>query len=241
MAYTGDMPRNTLTREQIVRAAIELLDAEGVEGLSMRCLGNRLGSAATAVYWHVKSKDALVVLAGDAVWGEIALPDLSAVGWRTAATRMANDTYAMVIRHLWLVPAMSTHLIYGPGKARYDDHSLAVYEAAGVTGVTGGDADWALTALHSVFTFVLGMALGEAAEVAWRTRLRHEGGNEEEQMRDALAQASAIAMQFPRLRTRIEAGGSADLAAPPDQSFAFGLQALLDGLEAQLAARPRPA
>jgi len=140
-------------------------------------------------------------------------------------------------RHLWLVPAMSTHLIYGPGKARYDDHSLAVYEAAGFT---GGDADWALKALHSVFTFVLGMALGEAAEVAWRTRLRRDGGNEE-QMRDALAQASAIAMRFPRLRARIEAWGDADLAAPPDQSFEFGLQAILDGLEARLAARPRPA
>ncbi len=238
MTYTRDMPRNTLTREQIVRAAIELLDAEGVDGLSMRCLGNRLGSAATAVYWHVKSKDDLVVLAGDEVWGEIELPDPSEVGWRTAATRMANDTYAMINRHLWLVPAMSTHLIYGPGKARYDDHSLAVYEAAGFT---GGNADWALKALHSVFTFVLGMALAEAAEVAWRTRLRRDGGNEEEQIRDALARASDIAMQFPQLRTRIEALGDADLTAPPDQSFAFGLQAILDGLEAQLAARPMPA
>ena len=50
------MPRDTLTREQIVRAAIDLLDAEGLEGLNMRSLGTRLGSAATAVYWHVGSK-----------------------------------------------------------------------------------------------------------------------------------------------------------------------------------------
>jgi len=40
-----------LTREQIVEAAIKLLDAEGLEGLNMRGLGKRLGSAATAVYW----------------------------------------------------------------------------------------------------------------------------------------------------------------------------------------------
>src|SRR6266508_2568342 len=53
MAYPGDMPRDTLTREQIVRAAIELMDAEGVEGLSMRRLGKRLGSAATAVFAFV--------------------------------------------------------------------------------------------------------------------------------------------------------------------------------------------
>ena len=70
------MPRDTLTRDQIVTAAIDLLDAEGLEGLNMRALGQRLGSAATAVYWHVGSKDNLIALAGDQVWSEIALPDL---------------------------------------------------------------------------------------------------------------------------------------------------------------------
>src|SRR5579859_7140401 len=55
--YGGDMPRDTLTLEQIVTAAVELLDAEGLEGLNMRALGSRLDSAATAVYWHVGSKE----------------------------------------------------------------------------------------------------------------------------------------------------------------------------------------
>jgi AcrR family transcriptional regulator len=57
MPYPLRMPRDTLTREQIVKAAMELLDDEGLEGLNMRALGRRLGSAATAVYWHVGSKD----------------------------------------------------------------------------------------------------------------------------------------------------------------------------------------
>jgi AcrR family transcriptional regulator len=61
------MPRDTLTREQIVGAAIDLLDADGLEGLNMRALGQRLGSAATAVYWHVGSKDNLIALAADQV------------------------------------------------------------------------------------------------------------------------------------------------------------------------------
>lgn len=225
------MPRDTLTREQIVRAAIELLDAEGLAGLNMRSLGNRLGSAATAVYWHVKSKDNLVVLACDEVWSEIELPELSAAGWRTAATTMANDLHAMVTRHPWLVPAMGSHLIYGPGKARYDDHSLGVYEAAGFTGTAADNAT------KTVMTYVLGTALGEAAEAAWSARLRRDGGNEEEQLRDTLVWASEIAMRFPRLRARIEALGDADSAAPPDQSFESGLQTILDGLETQLAAR----
>jgi AcrR family transcriptional regulator len=235
LGYRADMPRDTLTREQIVRAAIELLDADGVEGLSMRRLGDRLGSVATAVYWHVKSKDDLLVLAADAVWGEVELPDLGDVGWRTAATRIAHDTYAMITRHPWLLPAMSTRLVYGPRKARYDDHCLAVYEAAGFT---GADAD---NAHKTVFAFVLATALGEAAERLWRARVRRDGGNDEEQLRDTIARASEIAMRFPRLRARIQALEDADPAAAGDQSFEFGLQVVLDGLQRRLAARPVPA
>jgi len=226
------MPRDTLTREQIVRVAIELLDAEGLDGLSMRSLGNRLGSAATAVYWHVKSKDNLVVLAGDAVFNEIALPDPDTVGWRAAATTMALDTYAMVTRHSWLVPAMGTHLIYGPGKARHDDHGLAVYEAAGFA-----DPD-AEAALNTVFTFVLGRALGEAADAAWRTRLRRDGRDETEQARLVMAAVTDIAAEFPRLRARITAVGDADSANLTDPSITFGLRTILDGLEIRLTARP---
>src|SRR5438105_244966 len=85
MPYGGHMPRDTLTRGQIVNAAIDLLDADGLEGLNMRALGQRLGSAATAVYWHVGSKDNLIALAADEVWSEIARPDPAVVGWRAAA------------------------------------------------------------------------------------------------------------------------------------------------------------
>lgn len=128
------MARDTLTRDQIVRTAVELLDAEGLEGLNMRALGNRLNSAATAMYWHVKNKDNLVLLTTDQVWSELTLPDLDAVDWRTAATAMATDLYAMFTRHPWLVQVFTAHVVYGEGKARHDDHSLAVYESAGFTG-----------------------------------------------------------------------------------------------------------
>ncbi|MGK3202793.1 TetR/AcrR family transcriptional regulator C-terminal domain-containing protein [Amycolatopsis sp. MEPSY49] len=225
------MPRDTLTRDQIVRAAIELLDDEGLERLNMRSLGRRLGSAATAVYWHVKNKDNLVVLAGDAVWAEIELPDLSTVGWREAATTMAVGARDMVSRHLWLVPAMGTHLIYGPGKARHDDHCLGVYEKAGFSRL---DADWAM---NTVFVFVLGRALGEAAELAWNRRLRRSGNNEEEELQNTMERITKIAMQFPRLRARMEEWDDSDSAGPADQSFEFGLNAILDGLEARLLSR----
>src|SRR5215468_1594535 len=105
------MPRDTLTRERIVQAAIDLLDAEGLEGLNMRALGQRLGSAATAVYWHVGSKENLVALAGDQAWHEVARPDPAEHGWRAAATLMATDLHAMLLRHPWLLQAFGSFLI----------------------------------------------------------------------------------------------------------------------------------
>jgi AcrR family transcriptional regulator len=228
------MPRDTLTREQIVNAAIDLLDTEGLDGLNMRSLGKRLGSAATAAYWHVGSKANLIVLAGDQVWNEIALPDLTAIDWRAAATSMATDLHAMLTRHPWLVQAFGSFLLFGPGKARHDDHNLAIYEAAGFTGTR---ADQAAAA---VFTFVLGNALGPAAVASLTRKLSRDGGDAEELMRDGMAKASEIATQFPRLRARLETA-AAEYGAAPDKTFEFGLQAILDGLEAQLIARRPPA
>jgi AcrR family transcriptional regulator len=223
------MPRDTLTRERIVNAAIDLLDAEGLEGLNMLALGERLDSAATAVYWHVGSKANLIALAGDQAWTEIALPDLAATGWRTAATATATDLHAMLTRHPWLVQAFGAFPVFGPGKARHDDHTLAVFEAAGFA---GEQADQAATA---VFTFVLGNALGPAATASLARKLRHDGGNAGEPMRDLMANAREIAARFPRLRARLDTA-AAGYGAAPEGSFELGLNAILDGLEARLIA-----
>ncbi|TDD06129.1 TetR family transcriptional regulator [Nonomuraea deserti] len=228
------MPRDTLTREQIVHAAVELLDAEGLEGLSMRTLGRRLNSAATAVYWHVKNKDNLVLLAADHVWGELALPDPDSADWRTTAATMATDLYGMFARHPWLVQAFTAHVLYGEGKSRHDDHTLAVYEAAGFT---SGQADQAAAA---VFTYVLGNAAGAAATASLTRNLTAGGTTAQEQLQGAMAQAQEIAMRYPRLRTRLETPAATDYAASPDHAFEYGLQALLDGLERQLST-PDPA
>jgi AcrR family transcriptional regulator len=228
------MPRETLTREQIVAAAIDLLDAEGLEGLNMRALGARLGSAATAVYWHIGNKDNLIALAGDQVWNEIVLPDLTELDWRAAATQMAGGLYAMLVRHPWLLQAFGSFLVYGPGKARHDDHNLAIYENAGFTRTR---ADQAATA---VFTYVLGNALGPAAAGSFARRLDREGADATAAMTDRMARLSEIAGRYPRLRTRLDAP-SAGYATAPERAFEFGLQALLDGLQAHLDTRPAKA
>ena len=222
------MPRDTLTREQIVQAAIQLLDTEGLEGLNMRELGQRLGSAATAVYWHVGSKEDLIALAGDQAWNEIPLPDPEKLGWREAAKQMATGLYAMLTHHPWLLQAFGSFLILSTGKARHDDHNLAIFEAAGFV---GAQADQAAT---TVFTYVLGNALGPAAAASLNRKLDRGGSDASELIREHVARVKEIAAQFPRLRTRVETG-AAEYGAAPENSFETGLQAILDGLEARLS------
>ena len=226
------MARETLSRDQIVTAALELMDAEGLEGMNMRALGKHLDSAPTAVYWHVGSRDSLIALAADRAWAEVELPDPAAVGWRTAAYQMATSEYAMLTRHPWLVQAFGSYQLYGPGKARHDEHSIAVYQAAGFA---GAEADQATSA---VFTFVLGNALGLAATASFSRKLGRDGGDVQALLQANRAEVLEVASQFPLLRARLELP-SAGYGAAPEGSFAFGLQALLDGLEARLAARAK--
>ncbi|WP_137978938.1 TetR/AcrR family transcriptional regulator C-terminal domain-containing protein [Streptomyces violaceusniger] len=224
------MARDTLTADRIIGAAIELLDDEGLDGLNMRSLAKRLDSAATAVYWHIKTKDDLVRLASDAIWHEVELPDPDATDWRTAATAHASAMHAMLTRHPWLVQAFGSHFLYGPGQARHNDLSLSIYEKAGFT---AADAD---RAAATVLTFVLGSALGPAAQVSLNRRLSKDGADTGQLMADAMTQAQETAGQFPRLRKRLGTTAATEYAAAPDNTFTFGLQSILDGFEARLTA-----
>jgi len=89
---SGD--RQPLTRDQIVGAAIKLIDAEGLEGFSMRRLGQELGAGATTLYWHVKDKDQLIDLVLDESALEVRLDDdagcaVGATAWQAWPVRCA--------------------------------------------------------------------------------------------------------------------------------------------------------
>ena len=164
------------------------------------------------------------------MWSEIARPDPDVAGWRAAAAAMATDLYETLIRHPWLAQAFGSQLLYGPGKARHDDHGLAIYEAAGFT---GEQADQAAV---TVLTFVLGHALGAAAEASLTRKLGQDGGDGAALLRDRMAGAHEIAARFPRLRARLDTA-AAGYGASPEDSFEFGLQVILDGLQDRLASR----
>ncbi len=134
----------------------------------------------------------------------------------------------MLTRHPWLVQAFGSHLLYGPGQARYNDLGLAIYEEAGFA---ADDADRAAAA---VFTFVLGNALGPAAQVSLNRRLSKDGADAGQLTADAMTRAAEIAKQFPRLRERLDTTAATEYVAAPDRTFEFGLQSLLEGFETRL-------
>ncbi|QWF83806.1 TetR/AcrR family transcriptional regulator [Amycolatopsis sp. CA-230715] len=222
------MALDTLSREQIVGAAMELLDAEGVNGLSMRRLGTKLDAGATSIYWHVKNKDALLELASDHAFGEIELPDAAEIGWRAAVTALADGMRSMVLRHPWLVSVFATRLHYGPNLARFQDHTIGVYSSAGF-------ADEELdSVMGTVDAYVLGSALGEAA---WHTQLRESNEDPKARIDALMAKGREIAAPYPRLLERINGYGADTMIEDGElreNSFEYGLRAVLDGLEARI-------
>src|SRR5215212_8753897 len=72
----------SLSRGQIVRAAIAIADAEGFEAVTMRRLAAELGVGTMSLYWHVPNKDNLLELMRDELIGEVEMPDPPSGDWR---------------------------------------------------------------------------------------------------------------------------------------------------------------
>src|SRR5882757_9272482 len=92
------------SREMIVQKALEIADAEGYEALSMRRIASELGAGTMTIYHYVATKDELVTLIGDAVMGEIVIPDDELPdGWRDGMAELARRTLAIFMTHPWIV------------------------------------------------------------------------------------------------------------------------------------------
>ncbi len=205
--------REQLTREQIVAEAIELLDAEGVEALSMRKLGTRLKAAATSLYRHVANRDELVQLAVDEVFGELDPPDaVGRTSWRATVARTATDLRAMVLRHPWVGPELGQVglLHIGPNATRATAGLLAQFEAAGFP---AGEEDQAAGALMS---YVIGSATTEAAYLSLIAR-------------SGVPEREWVADRSP------DFGQDTDLRQMRESRFTYGLERILDGLATRLA------
>ncbi|MGY0060190.1 TetR/AcrR family transcriptional regulator C-terminal domain-containing protein [Streptomyces sp. LZ34] len=230
--WTRPRPRRreqpALSREQIVSAALELLDAEGTEALSMRKLGTRLNAGATSMYTHVANKDELIELVVDEVYGEIEVPEATdPAHWRDAATRCARSLRWAILAHPWMASVLGgagvTQL--GPNSMRLAAGMLAIFESAGLP---AGEADPAVSTLTA---YVVGMA---GSEAAWLTTLARSGLSEREWVERMWPAAEDAARDHPVLREQYAAQRAKDPRETRDEKFDYGLQRVLDGLATRL-------
>ncbi|MFD7160803.1 TetR/AcrR family transcriptional regulator C-terminal domain-containing protein [Kribbella sp. NPDC059898] len=217
--------RETLSREQIVAAAMQVLDAEGVTGLSIRKLAAKLGAGATSLYWHVPTKDDLIDLLIDEVWGEIDVPEPELAGWRSGALLFGHSLRSAVLRHPWLPEVMYTRPSIGPKAMRLGARGVVLFGAAGFS---EKEVD---LALGSVMSYALGTA---SAEVATREMHRRSGQSEQEWVADLLEQAQLAAGDYPEMQASVRRRTGSDLDTSLTETFVYGLDALLDGLQARV-------
>ncbi|MFD6067735.1 MULTISPECIES: TetR/AcrR family transcriptional regulator [Amycolatopsis] len=218
-----------LSQAQIVAEAVRLLDVEGVDALSMRRLGTALNAGATSLYRHVANRDELIELVVDEVYGEITVPDGDdPAGWREAAVVGAESVRAMILRHPWVASLLgSVGLSYlGPNVMRLNERLLGVFVAAGFP---GDEADQAISA---VISYVIGMGTTEAA---WLTTVAKSGQSERD-WAERLRPAVEVAVEgHPHQREMLaRAVAETDPVRLRDEKFRYGLDRMLDGLEARL-------
>ncbi|PYC74916.1 GntR family transcriptional regulator [Micromonospora arborensis] len=99
--------KQPLGRMHVLRAAIAIADAEGLDAVSMRRLAVDLGAGPMSLYRHVANKDDLVTQMADEVFGESELPDPGPPGWRAKLELVAHQQWELCRRHLWLPRAVS--------------------------------------------------------------------------------------------------------------------------------------
>src|SRR5205823_8336879 len=90
-------PRTPLSRERVLRTALDLADSGGVESLSMRKLAHALGVEAMSLYRHVRNKGDIVDGIVDVVFGEIGLPARGA-DWKSAMRQRAISAREVLAR-----------------------------------------------------------------------------------------------------------------------------------------------
>jgi AcrR family transcriptional regulator len=209
-------PRTPLTKARVLEAAVDLADSGGIESLSMRKLGDRLGVEGMALYRHVQNKDAILDGIVDAVISEVDVraPDDD---WKAALRQLSIAARVVMVRHPWAPAVIVARPEVGPATLRHIDRVLAILESAGFP------IDLAHHALHVFGSRVFGFTQDPFNDTA---DVRSDPAT-------AAAIAEALAATYPSVgRLALAASHDGSLGGCDDDfEFAFGLDLILDGLE----------
>jgi AcrR family transcriptional regulator len=214
-----------LTRDDVVRAAVRLLQDAGLDALTLRRLASDLGVSAPTLYWHVKDKHALLDLVAEEIMAANQPPRCPAHGqpWWEWLRERASLQYEILISHRDAALVLAGN--------RPTEASLPVAEeVVGSLVAVGFAPDQALETILTLSNFVIGSAVEYQAEAA---RALATGSDA------ALAERLRRVEQFPNLSAAVRARASNDWHGP----FRRGLELMLSGLRAwhaQQLAEPGP-
>ncbi|HEX8804537.1 MAG TPA: TetR/AcrR family transcriptional regulator C-terminal domain-containing protein [Acidimicrobiales bacterium] len=211
--------RAGLTRQRVLRSALDLVDREGVDALTMRRLGRELGVEAMSLYSYVESKQDLVEGVVEQVFKEMPLIRPGLGPWQQRLRIHAATYRAVLLRHPNAVRLVAGRPLITDGTMAFVESALVELRSIGLGLIT---ADRVLDVLAS---FIIGHVSEQVGDVARRAATEADG-----------APAGAVApdpVRYPNV-----AGVAAAPPADPDDEFAFGLEFVITGIERLLSEAP---
>jgi AcrR family transcriptional regulator len=212
--------REPLSRNRIVAAAVAIMDKHGAAALSMRTLAEELHTAATSLYRHVANKGELLDLTVDALMAEVELPE-PGPDWRRDVRTVALNLRSVLLGHKGAAMLRGSRLAIGPNTLRLMEWVCSRLLAAGFS-----ESQTAASAA-TIFNYTIGSVLGEVLP----TMELEESGYTWEQFEAAMSdRLTAVPWEkYPAVRKMLPML----LGHHHDQPFEYGLDALLDGLDAR--------
>ena len=211
-----------ITRAAVLANALEIIDRDGVEGLSMRRLGEAVGRDPMVLYRHVPNKAAVLDGVVEMVFERLSL-DTARQDWAAALRDLAHDFCDLARAHPNVVPLLVTRPLATPlgmrsqGMLRQLEDVLALLTGAGFSGVD------AVLVYRALFGFLYGHVLTELQEIVERPE------ETDDVLRLGLHRLRIS--EFPHLRALAPTWAAYDGLTELDR----GLDILFSGLIAQLA------
>lgn len=223
-------PKQKLSVDEVVDAAIEIADRDGLDALSVRGLATALGLGAMSLYTYVPGRNELVVLMVDQVLGRTELPSLPPDDLRARLELVARTQYADVRAHPWLLDVAGVRPWLGPHMADRYEWQLSAVEGVGLDDLE----------MDQTVALLVGFASNIArAEHAIR-RAERESGMTDLEWWEANAETLGELMEsrsYPLAGRVGQAAGEAyQAASDPGRELEFGLARIIDGLLAHIEA-----
>src|SRR5918995_4767314 len=236
-------PKQGLAVDDIVRAGVELADAEGLDALSMRRVATALGRSPMALYTYVPGKAELLDLMLDSVLGELAAAPSTEHGWRAAVEASARQAWAFYERHPWVLQVSGARALLGPSELDAYEAQMRLFDGLGLTAVdqtrmVGVVASFVRGAARAVADArAAERATGVSDDDWWNAR----SAVLEELVGDWWPERYPTLARLEAEKAFLQAERSPDDATPYMEYeelavFEFGLQRLLDGIEAYVRA-----